>query len=65
MRKVDDGEKKERKKRRKKIMSFLVATTSLLAVDRPNAGTPYTRAKKTYQGSIGIHQPPSIFPTQI
>ena len=33
MRKVDDGEKKKEKKR----MLFLVATTSLPAVDRPNA----------------------------
>ena len=46
MRKVDDGEKKEKKekkrkkrkekKRKKKIMTFIVATTSL-PVDRPNA----------------------------
>ena len=34
MRKVDDGEKK--KKRKEKRMSFLVATTSLPAVYRPN-----------------------------
>ena len=33
MRKGDDGEKKKEKKR----MLFLVATTSLPAVDRPNA----------------------------
>jgi len=46
MRKVDDGEKKEEKR-----MSFLVATTSLPAVYRPNgyaltttAGTPHARA---------------------
>ena len=49
MRKVDDGEKKKKKR-----MTFLVATTSLPAVYRPNgyartttAGTPHTRAKKT------------------
>ena len=35
MRKVDDGEKK-RKEKKKKIMTFIVATTSL-PVDRPNA----------------------------
>ena len=35
MRKVDDGEEK-RKKKRKKRMAFLVATTSLPAVYRPN-----------------------------
>ena len=33
MRKVDDGEKNKKKKKR---MTFLVATTSLPAVDRPN-----------------------------
>ena len=45
MRKVDDGEEKKR-------MAFLVATTSLPAVYRPNgyartmtAGTPHARAK--------------------
>ena len=39
MRKVDDGEKKEKKKekKREKIMAFLVATTLLPAVYRPNA----------------------------
>ena len=53
MRKVDDGgkgkEKKEKKK--EKRMAFLVATTSLPAVYRPNgyartttAGTPHARA---------------------
>ena len=39
MRKVDDGEKKEKRKKKrkeKKIMTFIVATTSL-PVDRPNA----------------------------
>ena len=36
MRKVDDG-KKEKRKEKKKRMAFLVATTSLPAVDRPNA----------------------------
>ena len=57
MRKVDDGKrkekkKKEEKKRKKKRMAFLVATTSLPAVYRPNgyartttAGTPHARAK--------------------
>ena len=45
MRKVDDGkrkEKKKEKKRKKKRMAFLVATTSLPAVYRPNgyARTP-------------------------
>ena len=59
MRKVDDGEekekrkrkKKEKRKKRKKRMAFLVATTSLPAVYRPNgyartttAGTPHARA---------------------
>ena len=54
MRKVDDGEKKGKKRKKKKIMAFLVATTSLPAVYRPNddaqtttAGTPHPRAKKT------------------
>ena len=42
MRKVDDGKRKE--KRKKKRMAFLVATTSLPAVNRPNAGTPHARA---------------------
>ena len=38
MRKVDDGEKRKEKKekRKKKRMAFLVATTSLPAVCRPN-----------------------------
>ena len=52
MRKVDDGEKK-RKEEEKKRMTFLVATTSLPAVYRPNgyartktAGTPHARAKR-------------------
>ena len=51
MRKVDDGKRKEKKR-----MAFLVATTSLPAVYRPNgyartttagtttAGTPHARA---------------------
>ena len=56
MRKVDDGkkEKKEKKRKKKKRMAFLVATTSLPAVYRPNgyartttAGTPHARAKIT------------------
>ena len=57
MRKVDDGEKKRKKKekrrKKKKRMAFLVATTSLPAVYRPNgyaqtttAGTPHALAKK-------------------
>ena len=54
MRNVDDGEekKKKRKEKKKKRMAFLVATTSLPAVYRPNgyartttAGTPHARAK--------------------
>ena len=52
MRKVDDGKKEKRKeKKEKKRMAFLVATTSLPAVYRPNgyartttAGTPHARA---------------------
>ena len=47
MRKVDDGKKEKEKKR----MAFLVATTSMPAVYRPNgyartttAGTPHARA---------------------
>ena len=35
MRKVDDGEEKEKRKKKKR-MAFLVATTSLSAVYRPN-----------------------------
>ena len=53
MRKGRDGKKeKKRKEEKKKRMTFLVATTSLPAVYRPNgyartttAGTPHTRAK--------------------
>ena len=56
MRKVDNGEeKKEERKERKKRMVFLVATTSLPAVYRPNgyartmtAGMPHARAKIVY-----------------
>ena len=57
MRKVDDGEEKKEKKRKKKKkrMAFLVATTSLPAVYRPNgyartttAGTPHARAKRLH-----------------
>jgi len=52
MRKVDDGKrKKKKKKKEKKRMAFLVATTSLPAVYRPNgyartttAGTPHAHA---------------------
>ena len=54
MRKVDDG-KKKRKEKKKKRMAFLVATTSLPAVYRPNgyartmtAGMPHARAKIVY-----------------
>ena len=55
MRKVDDGkkEKKKEKKKKEKRMAFLVATTSLPAVYRPNgyartttAGTLHARANK-------------------
>ena len=53
MRKVDDGKKEKKEKRKeKKRMAFLVATTSLPAVTRPNgyartttAGTPHARTK--------------------
>ena len=52
MRKVDDGKRKKRKE--KKRMAFLVATTSLPAVYRPNgyartttAGTPHARANSS------------------
>ena len=59
MRKVDDGKKEKRKKKKKKkekkTMAFLVATTSLPAVYRPNgyartmtAGMPHARAKIVY-----------------
>ena len=53
MRKVDDREEKKEKKKekKKKRMAFLVATTSLPAVYRPNGyarktitGTPHARA---------------------
>ena len=54
MRKGRDGKKKKkgkRKKKKEKRMAFLVATTSLPAVYRPNsyartttAGTPHARA---------------------
>ena len=52
MRKVDNGEeKKEKKRKKKKRMTFLVATSSLPAVYRPNgyartttAATPHARA---------------------
>ena len=54
IRKVNNREKKKerKKKKRKKRMAFLVATTSLPTVSRPNgyartttAGTPHARAK--------------------
>ena len=54
MRKGRDGEEKKRKE--KKRMTFLVATTSLPAVYRPNgyartttAGTPHARAKRLFK----------------
>ena len=56
MRKVDTGEEKKekRKEKKEKRMLFLVATTSLPAVYRPNddaqtttAGTPHARANCT------------------
>ena len=54
MRKVDNGKRKKKEKRKEKRMAFLVATTSLPAVYRPNgyartttAGTPHARAKMT------------------
>ena len=57
MRKVDDGEKKRKEEEKKKRMTFLVATTSLPAVYRPNgyartttAGTPHARAKMPQSG---------------
>ena len=54
MRKGRDGKKEKKKKEeKKKRMPFLVATTSLPAVYRPNgyartttAGTPHARAKR-------------------
>ena len=59
MRKVDDGKRKKQKKKEKKRMAFLVATTSLPAVYRPNgyartttAGTPHARAKKHEQNVL-------------
>ena len=58
MRKVDDGEKKRKEEEKKKRMTFLVATTSLPAVYRPNgyartttAGTPHARANKFFYRS--------------
>ena len=60
MRKVDDGKRKEKRKEKKR-MAFLVATTSLPAVYRPNgyartttAGTPHARAKKILQQKYGV-----------
>ena len=44
MRKVDDGKKEKKKKKKKKRMAFLVATTSLPAVYRPNGYAPTTTA---------------------
>ena len=62
MRKVDDGKRKKRKE--KKRMAFLVATTSLPAVYRPNgyartttAGTPHARANCYYNSySVSVIQ---------
>ena len=55
MRKVDDGEERKKKREKKKRMAFLVATTSLPAVYRPNgyartttAATPHARANMFY-----------------
>ena len=58
MRKGRDGGKTGRKKngekngkktgKKKKIRMKIVATTSLPAVDRPNAGTPHARAKRSF-----------------
>ena len=59
MRKGRDGKKMENGKKEKKIMKFIVATTSLPAVDRPNktvrtttAGTPHTRANISPFGGL-------------
>ena len=64
MRKVDDREEKRKKEKRKKRMAFLVATTSLPAVYRPNgqartttAGTPHARAnsnRNKYENNWGL-----------
>ena len=64
MRKVDDGEeKKKRKEKRKKRMAFLVATTSLPAVYRPNgyartttAATPHARAKREHLNILIMYE---------
>ena len=61
MRKVDDGKRREKKKEKKR-MAFLVATTSLPAVYRPNgyartttAGTRHARASlHIYCGLLDI-----------
>ena len=61
MRKVDDGEEKKKRKEKKKEkrMAFLVATTSLPAVYRPNgyartttAATPHARANLMVIGEL-------------
>ena len=66
MRKVDDGKKekrkeKKRKEKREKRMAFLVATTSLPAVYRPNgydrtttAGTPHARANMSQLSPLDL-----------
>ena len=61
MRKVDDGEKKRRRKEKKR-MTFLVATTSLPAVYRPNgyartttAGMPHARANMSSEYPLNVH----------
>ena len=63
MRKLDNREKKKKKrkeKKKEKRMAFLVATTSLPAVYRPNghartttAGTPHARANILLEGGMG------------
>ena len=47
MRKVDDGEKKEKKGKKKKIMAFIVATNVIASLppERRPTGTPHARAK--------------------
>ena len=59
MRKVDDG-KRNKRKEKKKRMAFLVATSSLPAVYRPNgyarmstAGTPHACANRLRLESFG------------
>ena len=51
MRKVDDGEEKEKRKRNK-IMTFIVATNVIASrpPKRRPTGTPHARAKKKHVG---------------